>query len=180
MAQLQIPDGMSMIARTAGITQRRGTAVGPEHLLQLARDRSGVKAATPPADADLTEPRIRAIRRLFQPDIGEILIDTNEIHDQARAFMDIVMPDNVAVKRYDDVPLFSASRSNTRSKPRTRARYRCRRWRDRDRHTEALVAIDVNSARATKGADIEETATRTNLEAADEVARHSACATSAA
>src|SRR5260370_33928164 len=52
---------------------------------------------------------IRAIRDYFQPDIGEILIDTTEIHDQARAFMDIVMPDNVSkVKRYhDDVPLFS-------------------------------------------------------------------------
>src|ERR1700744_2435878 len=117
---------------------------------------------------------IRAIRDYFQPDIGEILIDTTEIHDQARAFMDIVMPDNVSkVKRYhDDVPLFSrfqiehqieTAYSRTVPLPSGGAIV--------IDHTEALVAIDVNSARATKGADIEETAARTNLEAADEVAR---------
>ncbi|POM20610.1 Ribonuclease G [Burkholderia cepacia] len=179
MAQLQIPDGMSMIARTAGIGRSAEELQWDlNYLLQLWR---AIEAASQSGNAG--QPMliylesslvIRAIRDYFQPDIGEILIDTNEIHDQARAFMDIVMPDNVAkVKRYhDDVPLFSrfqiehqieTAYSRTVPLPSGGAIV--------IDHTEALVAIDVNSARATKGADIEETATRTNLEAADEVAR---------
>lgn len=179
MAQLQIPDGMSMIARTAGIGRSAEELQWDlNYLLQLWR---AIEAASQSGRAG--EPMliylesslvIRAIRDYFQPDIGEILIDTTEIHDQARAFMDIVMPDNVAkVKRYhDDVPLFSrfqiehqieTAYSRTVPLPSGGAIV--------IDHTEALVAIDVNSARATKGADIEETATRTNLEAADEVAR---------
>lgn len=114
MAQLQIPDGMSMIARTAGIGRSAEELQWDlNYLLQLWR---AIEAASQSGRAG--EPMliylesslvIRAIRDYFQPDIGEILIDTTEIHDQARAFMDIVMPDNVAkVKRYhDDVPLFS-------------------------------------------------------------------------
>jgi len=117
---------------------------------------------------------IRAIRDYFQPDIGEILIDTEEIYEQAKAFMQTVMPGNVnKVKFYrDDVPLFS----------RFQIEHQIESAYSRQvalpsggsiviDHTEALVAIDVNSARATKGGDIEETAFRTNLEAAEEVAR---------
>ena len=117
---------------------------------------------------------IRAIRDYFHPEIGEILVDTDDIYEQARQFMAHVMPDNVArVKRYkDDVPLFS----------RFQIEHQIETAYSRQvplpsggaivvDHTEALVAVDVNSARATKGSDIEETATRTNLEAADEVAR---------
>ena len=117
---------------------------------------------------------IRAIRDYYQPDIGEILIDTDSIYEQAVAFMGNVMPDNVQrVKRYrDDVPLFS----------RFQIEHQIESAYSRQvtlpsggaiviDHTEALVAIDVNSARATKGGDIEETALRTNLEAADELAR---------
>ncbi|KVE34160.1 Rne/Rng family ribonuclease [Burkholderia sp. TSV86] len=179
MAQLEIPDGMSMIARTAGIGRSAEELQWDlNYLLQLWR---AIEAASQSGRAG--EPMliylesslvIRAIRDYFQPDIGEILIDTTDIYDQARAFMDIVMPDNVGkVKRYhDDVPLFSrfqiehqieTAYSRTVPLPSGGAIV--------IDHTEALVAIDVNSARATKGADIEETATRTNLEAADEVAR---------
>src|SRR6202008_126140 len=115
-----------------------------------------------------------AIRDYFQPDIGEILIDTEEIFEQAKSFMATVMPDNVGkVKLYrDDVPLFS----------RFQIEHQIESAYSRGvalpsggpiviDHTEALVAIDVNSARATKGGDIEETAFRTNMEAAEEVAR---------
>src|SRR5690606_23589304 len=102
------------------------------------------------------------------------LIDTDEIADQATAFMSVVMPDNVQrVKRYrDDIPLFSrfqiehqieTAYSRTVQLPSGGAVV--------IDHTEALVAVDVNSARSTRGSDIEETALRTNLEAADEVAR---------
>ncbi|MFZ9176411.1 MAG: Rne/Rng family ribonuclease, partial [Burkholderiaceae bacterium] len=117
---------------------------------------------------------IRAIRDYFHPDIGEILIDTDDIYEQARQFMLHVMPDMASrVKRYrDDVPLFS----------RFQIEHQIETAYSRQvalpsggalviDHTEALVAVDVNSARATKGSDIEETALRTNLEAADEVGR---------
>ena len=117
---------------------------------------------------------IRAIRDYFQPDIGEILVDTDDIYDQARQFMAHVMPDLVGrVKRYrEETPLFSrfqiehqieSAYSRTVPLPSGGAIV--------IDHTEALVAVDVNSARATRGADIEETALRTNMEAADEVAR---------
>ena len=117
---------------------------------------------------------IRAIRDYFQPEIGEILVDTDEIYDQARQFMAHVMPDMVGrVKRYrEETPLFSrfqiehqieSAYSRTVPLPSGGAIV--------IDHTEALVAVDVNSARATRGSDIEETAFRTNCEAADEVAR---------
>ena len=179
MAQLELPEGMSIIARTAGIGRSAEELQWDlNYLMQLwraieAASQSGV-GGQPMLIYLESSLVIRAIRDYFQPDIGEILIDTTEIHDQARAFMDIVMPDNLQkVKRYhDDVPLFSrfqiehqieTAYSRTVPLPSGGAIV--------IDHTEALVAIDVNSARATKGADIEETATRTNLEAADEVAR---------
>ncbi|KNE75810.1 Ribonuclease E [Candidatus Burkholderia crenata] len=179
MAQLDLPEGMSIIARTAGIGRSAEKLQWDLHyLMQLwraveAASQSGV-AGKPMLIYLESSLVIRAIRDYFQPDIGEILIDTTEIHDQASAFMDIVMPDNLSkVKRYhDDIPLFSrfqiehqieTAYSRTVPLPSGGAIV--------IDHTEALVAIDVNSARSTKGADIEETATRTNLEAADEVAR---------
>ena len=176
--QLVVPEGMSVIARTAAIGR------SPEelqwdlnYLLQLwsAVEGAGKTQDRKPfliyLESSLV---IRAIRDYFQPDIGEILIDTQEIYDQAIAFMQTVMPANVGkVKLYrDDVPLFSrfqiehqieSAYSRHVSLPSGGAIV--------IDHTEALVAVDVNSARATKGSDIEETATRTNLEAADEVAR---------
>ena len=117
---------------------------------------------------------IRAIRDYFNHDIGDILIDTDDIYDQAQQFMAHVMPEHAArVKRYrDDAPLFSrfqiehqieSAYARTVTLPSGGAIV--------IDHTEALVSVDVNSARAIKGGDIEETATRTNLEAADEVAR---------
>ncbi len=179
MAQLELPEGMSIIARTAGIGRSAEELQWDlNYLMQLWRaietaSQSGV-AGQPMLIYLESSLVIRAIRDYFQPDIGEILIDTTEIHNQAPAFMDIVMPYNLQkVKRYhDDVPLFSrfqiehqieTAYSRTVPLPSGGAIV--------IDHTEALVAIDVNSARATKGADIEETATRTNLEAADEVAR---------
>ncbi len=117
---------------------------------------------------------IRAIRDYFNNDIGDILIDTDDIYEQAQQFMAHVMPEHAnRVKRYrDDAPLFSrfqiehqieSAYARTVQLPSGGAIV--------IDHTEALVSVDVNSARAIKGSDIEETATRTNLEAADEVAR---------
>ncbi|MEO9100958.1 MAG: ribonuclease E/G, partial [Burkholderiaceae bacterium] len=117
---------------------------------------------------------IRAIRDYFNHDIGDILIDTDDVYEQAHQFMSHVMPEHATkVKRYrDDAPLFSrfqiehqieSAYARTVQLPSGGAIV--------IDHTEALVSVDVNSARAIRGGDIEDTATRTNLEAADEVAR---------
>jgi len=177
MDKLDLPQGMSVIARTAGI----GRTVEElqwdlNYLMQLWTAIEGASKAAPGAFLIYQESSlvIRAIRDYFQPDIGEILIDTDDIYEQAQQFMSHVMPDMVhRVKRYrDDVPLFSrfqiehqieTAYSRTVPLPSGGAIV--------IDHTEALVSIDVNSARATRGSDIETTAFNTNLEAADEVAR---------
>jgi ribonuclease E len=177
MSQLEVQDGMSIIARTAGIG-RDATELQWDlsYLMQLwkAIDEAAKGNSAPLLIYLESSLVIRAIRDYFQPDIGEILIDTDDIYEQAAAFMSVVMPDNLPrVKRYqDDVPLFSrfqiehqieTAYSRTVPLPSGGAIV--------IDHTEALVSVDVNSARATRGSDIEETATRTNLEAADEIAR---------
>ncbi|MEN9316709.1 MAG: hypothetical protein RIS35_3102, partial [Pseudomonadota bacterium] len=177
MDKLEVPPGMSLIARTAGIGRTAEELQWDlNYLLQLWRAIDG--AATSASGAFLIYQEsslvIRAIRDYFTPDIGEILIDTDDIYEQARQFMGHVMPDTVGrVKRYKDhTPLFS----------RFQIEHQIETAYSRlvplpsggaivIDHTEALVAIDVNSARATRGSDIEETAFRTNLEAADEAAR---------
>ena len=177
MDQLEYPKGMSIIARTAGIGRS-----APElqwdlnYLLKLwsaidGAAKSGKGAFLIYQESSLV---IRAIRDYFNNDIGDVLIDTDDIYEQAQQFMSHVMPEYAArVKRYrDDAPLFSrfqiehqieSAYARTVQLPSGGAIV--------IDHTEALVSVDVNSARAIKGGDIEETATRTNLEAADEVAR---------
>ncbi|HMM85544.1 Rne/Rng family ribonuclease [Azohydromonas sp.] len=174
---LDYPKGMSLIARTAGI----GRSVAElqwdlNYLLKLWDAIDGAAKAGKGAFLIYQESSlvIRAIRDYFTADIGEILIDTDDIFDQAQQFMNHVMPDQASrVKRYrDNAPLFSRFQiehqietafSRTVNLPSGGAIV--------IDHTEALVSVDVNSARATRGSDIEETATRTNLEAADEIAR---------
>ena len=175
--QLEYPKGMSLIARTAGIGRS-----APElqwdlnYLLSLWTAIDGASKAGKGAFLIYQESSlvIRAIRDYFTSDVGEILIDTDDIFDQAHQFMSHVMPETASkVKRYrDDAALFSRFQiehqietafSRTVNLPSGGAIV--------IDHTEALVSVDVNSARATRGSDIEETATRTNLEAADEIAR---------
>ena len=175
--QLEYPGGMSIIARTAGIGR-----TAPElqwdlnYLLKLWTAIDGAAKAGKGAFLIYQESSlvIRAIRDYFNADIGDILIDTDDVFDQAQQCMAHVMPEHAArVKRYrDDAPLFSrfqiehqieSAYARTVTLPSGGAIV--------IDHTEALVSVDVNSARAIKGGDIEETATRTNLEAADEVAR---------
>jgi len=176
MDQLEYPKGMSIIARTAGIGRS-----APElqwDLNYLLKLWAAIDGASKTKGAFLIYQEsslvIRAIRDYFNSDIGDILIDTDDIYDQAQQFMAHVMPEHAArVKRYrDETPLFSrfqiehqieSAYARTVTLPSGGAIV--------IDHTEALVSVDVNSARAIKGGDIEETATRTNLEAADEVAR---------
>ncbi|MEY3669736.1 MAG: hypothetical protein RL258_1131, partial [Pseudomonadota bacterium] len=177
MDQLEVPGGMSMIARTAGI----GRTVDElqwdlNYLLQLWKAVDDARSLQSGAYLIYQESSlvIRAIRDYFHPDIGEILIDTDDIYEQARQFMLHVMPDLAPrVKRYrDDVPLYSRFQIEHQIET---AYSRMVQLPSGGAlvidHTEALVAIDVNSARSTRGSDIEETALRTNLEAADEVGR---------
>ena len=175
--QLEYPNGMSIIARTAGIGRS-----APElqwdlnYLLKLWAAIDGAAKGAKGAFLIYQESSlvIRAIRDYFNNDIGDILIDTDDVFDQAQQFMAHVMPEHAdRVKRYrDDAPLFSrfqiehqieSAYARTVQLPSGGAIV--------IDHTEALVSVDVNSARAIKGSDIEETATRTNLEAAEEVAR---------
>ena len=174
---LNIPAGMSVIARTAGIGRSAEELQWDlSYLMQLweAIESAGRDVKAPELIYLESSLVVRAIRDLFQPDIGEILIDTPEIFEQAQSFMSTVMPANVGkVKLYtDDVPLFS----------RFQIEHQIETAYRRDvqlpsggaiviDHTEALVSVDVNSARATRGHDIEDTAFRTNCEAADEIAR---------
>jgi len=116
---------------------------------------------------------VRAIRDYFHPEIGEILIDTDEIYEQALAFMSTVMPDNVnRIKRYqDDVPLFSRFQIEHQIESAMRAKSACLRRRDRDRPYRSAHRDRYQLGRSTRGADIETTAFNTNLEAAEEIAR---------
>ena len=177
MAQLDVPQGMSVIARTAGIGRNLEELQWDlNYLLNLWQAIEGASHSQKGAFLIYQEGSlvIRAIRDYFHPEIGEVLIDTEEIYDQAVQFMSHVMPANVSrIKLYkDDVPLFS----------RFQIEHQIESAYAREvtlpsggaiviDHTEALVSVDVNSARSTRGADIEETALRTNSEAADEIAR---------
>ena len=177
MDQLEVPQGMSLIARTAAIGRNAEELQWDlNYLMQLWKAIEGAAIQQKGAFLIYQEGSlvIRAIRDYFQPDIGEILIDTDDVFDQATQFMSHVMPGTVnRIKRYhDDVPLFS----------RFQIEHQIESAYSRQvnlpsggaivlDHTEALVSVDVNSGRSTRGADIEETAFKTNLEAAEEVAR---------
>ncbi len=177
MAALEVPKGMSMIARTAGIGRNSEELQWDlNYLIQLwtaIEDASNLQKGTflIYQEGSLV---IRAIRDYFSPDIGEILIDTADVHEQAVQFMDHVMPGNVSrVKLYEDeIPLFSRFQIEHQIETAFAREVRLPSGGavviD---HTEALVSVDVNSARSIKGADIEQTAFNTNIEAAEEVAR---------
>jgi ribonuclease E len=177
LAQLEIPEGMSLIARTAGIGRTAEEFQWDlDYLLRIwkAIDEAARTIRAPELIYLESNLITRAIRDHFSSDIGEILIDTEDVYEQAHAFMQNVMPTYVGkVKLYrDDVPLFS----------RFQIEHQIESAFSRQvnlpsggaiviDHTEALVSVDVNSARATKGSDVEQTAFNTNLEAADEIAR---------
>ena len=177
LSQVDVPQGMSIIARTAGIGRNEEELQWDlDYLKQLWDAIEGAAESEKAPSLIYLESSlvVRAIRDYFNPEISEILIDTEEVYQQALAFMSTVMPGNVdRIKRYvDDVPLFS----------RFQIEHQIESAHAREvrlpsggviviDHTEALTAIDINSARATKGADIEATAFNTNLEAAEEIAR---------
>ncbi|AWD32563.1 Ribonuclease E [Candidatus Kinetoplastibacterium sorsogonicusi] len=175
--KLNIPQGMSIIARTAGIGRNLEELEWDlSYLIQLwnAIEKAALDNKSPVLIYLESSLVIRAIRDYFSPDINEILVDKVEIAEQAKSFMSLVMPDSAnKIHIYsDDIPLFSrfqiehqieTAYSDSVQLPSGGSIVIDK--------TEALVAIDVNSAKSTRGSDIEETALRTNLEATEEVAR---------
>lgn len=177
LSELDVPSGMGLIVRTAGVGKSTEELQWDlDYLLKLWEAIEGAAADKPAPFLVFQESNviIRAIRDYFRQDISEILIDSEEIYEQARDFMSRVMPDNLnKVKLYkNDIPLFT--RFQIESQIESAFAHAVRLPSGGALvidHTEALVSIDINSARATKGSDIEETALSTNLEAADEIAR---------
>ena len=177
MSQLEVPQGMGAIIRTAGMGRESEELQWDlDYLLQLwdaikqARD----KEKTPSLLYQENNVIVRAIRDNLRRDIGEVLIDSEEAFAEAQTFVSAVMPNYAErIKQYtDDIPLLSRYQVETQIETAFQRNVRLPSGGSLVIDpTEALVSIDINSARATKGADIEETALNTNLEAADEIAR---------
>ncbi|GAA3919319.1 Rne/Rng family ribonuclease [Luteimonas lutimaris] len=177
MDALEIPDDMGVIIRTAGVGRDAEELQWDlDYLLSIWRAIAGaaLKKASPFLIYQESRLIIRALRDYMRADIGEILVDTPEMYEEAKEFVEQVMPHNLRkLKHYvDDTPLFNRFQieSQIESAYERTVRLPSGGALVIDQ-TEALTAIDVNSARATKGGDIEETAFNTNLEAAEEVAR---------
>ena len=177
MSQLSVTEGMGLIVRTAGVGKvSEELQWDLDYLTQVwtAIEKSAEERAAPFLIYQESNVIIRSIRDHLRSDIGEIVIDSDEMFRQAESFIGQVMPHNARkLKLYsDETPLFSRYQIESQIESAFEREVRLPSGGaiviD---HTEALVSIDINSARATKGADIEETATNTNLEAADEVAR---------
>jgi len=177
LSNLEVPNGMGLIVRTAGVGRNAEELQWDlDYLLQLWSAFEAAAADRPAPfliyqESDVTT---RALRDYFRSDIAEVLIDSEDVYNNAMDFVSQVMPNSVGkIKRYDDtVPLFNRFQVENQIESAYRREVQLPSGGaiviD---HTEALISIDINSARATKGGDIEETATNTNLEAADEIAR---------
>ncbi len=177
MDVLAIPDDMGVIIRTAGVGRDAEELQWDlDYLLSVwkAIAEAALKKASPFLIYQESRLIIRALRDYMRADIGEILVDTPEMYEEAKEFVEQVMPQNLRkLKHYtDDTPLFNRFQIESQIE---NAYERSVRLPSGGSlvidQTEALTAVDVNSSRATTGGDIEETAFNTNLEAAEEVAR---------
>ena len=178
LEQLAAPESMGCIVRTAGV----GRSIEElrwdlDYLLKVwdAIKNAVVSRPAPFLIYQEGNAIVRALRDYYSDDIGEILIDNAQVHREAQEFMERVLPNALRkLKHYDDaaVPLFT--RFQIESQIESAFAHSVSLPAGGSiviDHTEALTAIDINSARATKGEDIESTALNTNLEAADEIAR---------
>lgn len=175
--KLDIPDDMGVIIRTAGVGRDAEELQWDlDYLLQTWKAIAEAALSKPAAFLIYQESRliIRALRDYLRADIGEILVDTPELYADAQEFMQQVMPQSLRkLKHYtDDIPLFNRFQIESQIEGAYERNVRLPSGGSIVvDQTEALTAVDVNSSRATKGSDIEETAFQTNLEAAEEVAR---------
>ncbi len=177
LSQLDIPSGMGLIVRTAGVGRSTEELQWDlEYLLQLwsSIEKAASERPAPFLVYQESNVIVRALRDYFRSDITEVLIDSEKVYNTARQFVEQVMPERLnKLKRYSDpVPLFNRFQIENQIESAYRREVQLPSGGaivvD---HTEALISIDINSARATRGGDIEETALNTNLEAADEIAR---------
>jgi len=174
---LNIPENMGLIVRTAGVGKNTEELQWDmDYLVQLwaAISKGSKEKVAPFLIYQESNIIIRAIRDYLRRDIAEILIDHRDTYQQAKEFMAQVMPHNLSkIKLYEDpTPLFT--RFQIESQIETAFQREVSLPSGGSvviDHTEALLSIDINSARATHGGDIEETAFNTNLEAAEEIAR---------
>jgi ribonuclease E len=177
MGELNIPAGMGAIVRTNGVGRSAEELQWDlDYLVQLweSIEKAAGERKAPFLVYQESNIIIRALRDYFRKDIGEVIVDNPKIYEEAREFMQQVMPQSLArLKLYnDDIPLFTRYQVESQIETAFRREVRLPSGGalviDR---TEALTSIDINSARATGGAGIEETAFNTNLEAAEEIAR---------
>ncbi len=175
--QLEVPEGMGVIVRTAGLGRSKGDLAKDLHYLLRLWESILAKAGKTAAPALIYEERdlvIRSIRDYFTADIDEVLIDSKEVFSQAKDFVRVVMPRyQNKLKLYGEKrPLFSKYELERQLETIYERKVPLKSGGSIVVDpTEALVSVDVNSGRATRGRDMEETAFRTNLEAADEIAR---------
>ncbi|PTA49932.1 ribonuclease E [Shewanella morhuae] len=177
LADLEVPAGMGLIVRTAGVGKESAELKWDLKVLQhhwtAITEAAQVKGA-PFLIHQESNVIVRAIRDYLRRDVGEILIDHPRIFEEAKQHIALVRPDFVErVKLYEaEVPLFTHFQIESQIESAFQREVRLPSGGSIVIDpTEALTSIDINSARATKGGDIEETALNTNLEAADEIAR---------
>ena len=177
MSNLNIPQGMGLILRTAGVGKSTEELQWDLDYLLSLWDAITTAANNRPAPFLIyqeSEVIIRAIRDYLRKDIAEIWIDNKDIYQRARDFMQQVMPQNLhKLKSYEERdPLFTRYQIESQIESAFSREVRLPSGGSLIiDHTEALLTIDINSSRATAGGDIEETALNTNLEAAEELAR---------
>ena len=174
---LTIPDSMGLIVRTAGVGKEHDELQWDlDYLLALwdSIQEAGAQRAAPFLVFAESNVIIRTMRDYLRKEIGEVLIDTEESHAEALSFIQQVMPQYESrIKLYDDkLPLFNRYQIEAQIESAFEREVTLPSGGSVVIDpTEALISIDINSSRATRGADIEETALNTNLEAADEIAR---------
>lgn len=177
MGQLQVPKGMGCIVRTAGVGKSlEEINYDFNYLLEFWKNIKDVSKKRPAPFLITQESDVvtRAIRDYLRPDIGEIIVDRQEIHDRIKTELQYQRPDFVQkVKFYkDEIPLFNRYQVESQIESAFQREVRLPSGGSVVfDQTEALLSIDINSAKATKGGDIEETALHTNKEAAEEIAR---------
>ncbi|MGC3982257.1 MAG: Rne/Rng family ribonuclease [Steroidobacteraceae bacterium] len=174
---VQLPEGMGAIVRTAGVGRSAEELQWDVSNLQAVWQAIQDAAAARPSPFLIyqeSKPMIRALRDYLADDVGEVLVDSPAVFAEGQDYMQRFMPNSLRkLKLYEDeVPLFTRFQiENQIESAHAHALNLPSGGSIVIDHTEALVSIDINSARATRGGDIETTATNTNLEAADEIAR---------
>ena len=177
LSELNMPKGMGVIVRTAGVgrsTEEMQWDLDYLNQVWVAIEKAAGEKKAPFLIYQESDIVVRALRDHYRADIGEILIDSQEAYDQAHDFMSMVMPNILSkLKKFDEkLPLFNRFQIESQIESAfSREVTLPSGGAIVIDHTEAMISIDVNSARATRGSDIEETAKMTNLEAADEIAR---------